>query len=287
MRYDINEFVDHKNLLYRRGVLAIEKRDLEALKNIISDENFDYASSEARALLFSAAQNCYLKAFQLLGDAKVPLFYPLKVLNKREHILSYADCGASESVFITQDETPLHTLLRHLNLRMFSQINLEEHFSKADIQDAINTYSINAQGTPLDIAWNNHLKASSFLIEQAIKNEEHIFTIPPDFYSFCDQILPLIPDLTIHQMVEKPMLYQQMIYKKDYPSLIAIATPMVFTLNYIGYKFPKSEYDALYPWTEPEVAEQMLKGFTEPVIKKQNFLSKILDKIDFRNRQRN
>ena len=281
MKYDISEYINSKDPLYIKGCQAIKRRDIQKLEEVINHSDFDSASFEARALLFCAAENANIDAFHKLGDAKVLLFNPLKIIKQRKHIL-FNDYDGPD-VYLIQDTTPLHTLVQKINLRAYENLKLEEHFSKQDIERTLNTYSLKDKGTPLDVAWENYVESAAFLVNQAEKNNEEIALIPTDFFYFCAKATNYMPDMTAPTMVEAPLLYQKAIQKNDILTLTVIATLTTYTLNHIGYKFNKVEYEALYPLTEEGVAQEMKKGFDEPFIKTsfrhaRNLFNKLFDR---------
>ena len=272
MNYDISEYINPKDPLYIKGCTAIKKHDNIALDEVINHPDFDCESFEARALLFYAAETVNFDAFHKLGDANVLLFNPLKILRQRPHVLDKEiECS---DVYLTYDTTPLHTLLQKMNLRVYEKLNLAEHFQAQDIERTLNTYSFKAKGTPLDIAWERHSSACNFLTEQAKREKQHILELPADFFYFYMQCLYYVPDMTAPTIAEKPLIYQRAIQKKDILTLRTISDHTVYCLNTIGYKFNKNEYEMLCPFTDPELVQEMKKGFEEKIIQRTSFLNK-------------
>ena len=200
------------------------------------------------------------------------LFNPLKILKERPHILSKEyNCS---NVYLIHDTTPLHTLLHKMNLRCFQVLDLDEHFSEDDIERTLNTYSFKDKGTPLDIAWEKHICAQEFLLKQARARNEAITELPTDFLNFCIYAQSYLTDITAPTLVEKPLLFQRAIQEKDVLSLHVFADYTVCCLNLIGYKFSKTEYNALLSIIEPENAQEMQKGFEETPVQRTSFLNK-------------
>ena len=272
MMYDISEYINPKDPLYIKGCIAIKRRNSEKLNEVINHPDFDCASYEARALLFFAAENINIDAFHQLGDANVVLFDPLKILKQRQHILSYeTECT---DIYLIQDTTPLHTLLKKMNLRSCTNLDLEEHFNPQDIERTLNTYSFKDKGTPLDILWKKHISACQFLTQRAKQNNEYITELPTDFLKFYAYALSYLPDITAPTLVEEALLFQKAIQENDILTLHVISDYTVYCLNTMGYKFSKKEYDILNKFAEPENAEEMQKGFEEPIVQRTTFLNK-------------
>ena len=272
MMYDISEYINPQNPLYIKGCIAIKKKDAAKLDDVLNHPDFDCSSYEARGLLFCAAENINIDAFHKLGDVNVVLFDPLKILKQRPHILSQ-EIDATD-VYLIQDTTPLHTLLKKMNLRFCENLNLEEHFDSLDIERTLNTYSFKDKGTPLDILWKKHISACQFLKQQAQRNNECITQLPTDFLNFYAYTLSYLPDITAPTLVEEPLLYQRAIQENDILTLHAVSDYTVYCLNTVGYKFSQKEYELLYKLAEPEQAEKMQKGFEEPIVQRTTFFNK-------------
>ncbi len=255
MKYDIAKFINPKDPLYLAGIRAIEKRKYQDLESIVNHPDFDNTSFEAYALLMAAADNAYLKGFQLLGDAGVRLFSPLKIHKVRPHIFS--NPFQPKDVVLSSDENPLHVLLKKLNICAYSNIKLGEHLKKDDITRALNNYSSRAQGTPLDIAWNQHIETIDFLTQQ-MKRDGKILTFAPDSFSaFFEEMQYYYPDLTAPTIAFEPMLFQKAIAKEDPLTLQTCSNLTLLSLNQTDYKFSQDEYNHLSRFAEPELVEEM------------------------------
>lgn len=282
MAYTINDFVNHKSRILIDGKMAIAQRNLEKLTEIISNPDFDSTSYEARALLFEAAQKVYLDAFIALGDANVCLCdnNTASILNQRPHTL-LGSFPYGRKVIMTYEGTPLHTLLKNINLTCLEKINLGLHFGQQDIEQALDTYSIKEQGTPLDIAYKHHRKTLDFLSKQPITGQEYT-NAAILFPLFCQEMLAYNPDLTAPEMGRQNMLHQKAISDEDGYTLATVAEWSIALLNNLGYKYQETEYLCLfYNCSDAELLNEMqtVSGYKKPTVIEEAPKPTLLQKI--------
>ena len=233
--HNIFYYVNTKDLLYIKGCEAIERKDKNRLSKVLKDPTFDSDSFEASGLLHKAAQNSYIKGFQMLGDAGVKMYQPLEVLERWQYVPTDGELNL-EPVSLTEDETALHTLIEHINAEALTILDLEKHFKSYDIERTLNTY-VRGKGTPLQLAYESHLAANRFLSEH---NSEEFST---GFWYFYARMLHFQPNVQAPLIGKDEMLFQKAIRLNDQKTLSFLFLNTVNFLNMCHYRYPKKEYE--------------------------------------------
>ncbi|MBO5998016.1 MAG: hypothetical protein J6P93_05785 [Alphaproteobacteria bacterium] len=264
MIYKISDLINPKDIIYIKGCSAIDKRDEDKLDAVLKDPLFDYVSYEALGLLFKAAENSYIKGFQMLGKAGVKMSRPLNVIITRHYIAPLNQSFQQlQPVMLTHDKTALHVLIEHINAEALGELDLKEYFSAQDIERTLNIYARGA-GTPLQLAYNSHISANEFL------EEHNMNEISAGFWKFYSEVSAFHPNVQAPTIGGDEMLFQKALRLNDLNTLYLLSPDAVDFLNACAYHYPKNEYDALCQCDLPApLKNRMIKDFEEePVIEK-------------------
>lgn len=254
---EIYQYAQKKYKSFDAACQAIDKRYTDKLEKIIKSDEFNYDNALARALLFYAAEHTNLEAFSMLGQAGVALYHNQKELQSRPHLLSGAH-PLIDKVTLIADTTPLHTLMKNLNVVAFEDIDLSV-FAPKDVNRAINAFSVADHGTPLDIGFEQNAKACDEIIKHAIENKEEFLQLPSGYADFCRQTFAYYPDLTAPEIGGQRMLFHRALQIKDMQTFVTVMDLSIFLLERIGYHFSRPEYQILKDLGyDKDVLEQLI-----------------------------
>lgn len=254
---EIYQYAQKNYKFFDIGCKAIEKRYTDKLIKVIKSDEFNYNNALGRALLFYAAEHTNLEAFSVLGTAGVPLYRNQKELKSRPHLLSGAH-PLIDNVTLIADTTPLHTLMKNLNVVSFEDIDLSV-FNPKDVNRAINAFSVADNGTPLDIGFEQNAKACDEIIKYAIENKQEFLELPCGYADFCRQTFAYYPDLTAPEIGGQRMLFHRALQINDTQTFVTIMDLSIFLLERIGYHFSSTEYQLLKDLdVDKEVLSQLI-----------------------------
>lgn len=280
MTYTISDLVNPKDTIYIKGCAAIKKRNEEQLSAVLKDPLFDYSSYEALGLLFEAAQNSYIKGFQMLGKAGVKMSRPLHIIKQRHYMFSFDPSFKLQPVSLTRDKTALHVLIEHINAEALAELNLKDYFHPMDIERTLNTYTLNV-GTPLQVAYESHLSANKFLEDHQVNDYSF------GFWKFYAESTHFHPNVQAPLIANDEMLFQKALRLNDLATLYLFSADSVDFLNACKYKYPENEYNALCQCDlPPELKDRMIKGFEEKPVEIKPQKRSFKNLFGFLNRQK-